>query len=196
MGVPEATTFLSREDTSQMRLLHDLAKIHATFDDPNLVSRAGLVPVMALACRAGGPGGAGGGACADLPAVRDPGTVHAGVVPALVHVGSARRRQRRPWAEVVRGQKGKLCSARHRELTEGGVKAGSRLRGPLLLLREPPEAALPRVEEAWSHSVRSPPSRAFHQGRRGTVALRSSPSATATRCRAPMPWSSRCGLPR
>ena len=36
-----------------MRLLHDLAKIHATFDDPNLVSRAGLVPVMALAERAG-----------------------------------------------------------------------------------------------------------------------------------------------
>ena len=35
-----------------MRLLHGLAKIHATFDDPNLVSRAGLVPVMALAQRA------------------------------------------------------------------------------------------------------------------------------------------------
>ena len=43
----------SREDTSQVRLLHDLAKIHVTFDDPNLVSRAGLVPVMALAQRAG-----------------------------------------------------------------------------------------------------------------------------------------------
>ena len=36
-----------------MRLLHELAKIHASFDDPNLVSRAGLVPVMALAQRAG-----------------------------------------------------------------------------------------------------------------------------------------------
>ena len=36
-----------------MRLLHGQAKIHATFDDPNLVSRAGLVPVMALAQRAG-----------------------------------------------------------------------------------------------------------------------------------------------
>ena len=35
-----------------MRLLHGLAKIHAAFDDPNLVSRAGLVPVMALAQRA------------------------------------------------------------------------------------------------------------------------------------------------
>jgi hypothetical protein len=34
-------------------LLHDLAKTHASFDDPHLVSRAGLVPVMALAERAG-----------------------------------------------------------------------------------------------------------------------------------------------
>src|SRR6266480_7941046 len=41
------------EDTSQVRLLHDLAKINATFDDPRLVSRAGLVPVMALAQRGG-----------------------------------------------------------------------------------------------------------------------------------------------
>jgi Transposase DDE domain group 1 len=36
-----------------VRLLHGLAKIHATFDDPHLVSHAGLVPVMALAQRAG-----------------------------------------------------------------------------------------------------------------------------------------------
>jgi hypothetical protein len=36
-----------------VRLLHELAKINATFDDPNLVSRAGLIPVMALAQRAG-----------------------------------------------------------------------------------------------------------------------------------------------
>lgn len=36
-----------------MRLSHDLPKISASFDDPNLVSRAGLVPVMALAERAG-----------------------------------------------------------------------------------------------------------------------------------------------
>ena len=28
--------------------MHGLAKIHATFDDPNLVSRAALVPVIAL----------------------------------------------------------------------------------------------------------------------------------------------------
>ena len=36
-----------------MQLLHSLAKMHASFDDPNLVSHAGLVPVMALAERAG-----------------------------------------------------------------------------------------------------------------------------------------------
>jgi hypothetical protein len=42
-----------------VRLLHGLAKACARFDDPNLVSRAGLVPVMALAQRAG---------LADLPA--------------------------------------------------------------------------------------------------------------------------------
>jgi hypothetical protein len=36
-----------------VRLLHSLAKTHVSFDDPNLVSHAGLVPVMALAQRAG-----------------------------------------------------------------------------------------------------------------------------------------------
>ena len=36
-----------------MRLSHDPLKNSARFDDPNLVSRAGLVPVMALAERAG-----------------------------------------------------------------------------------------------------------------------------------------------
>jgi hypothetical protein len=34
-------------------LSHDPLKTHASFDDPDLVSRAGLVPVMALAGRAG-----------------------------------------------------------------------------------------------------------------------------------------------
>jgi Transposase DDE domain group 1 len=38
-----------------VRLLHSLAKTHAMFDDPNLVSHAGLVPVMALTHRAGLP---------------------------------------------------------------------------------------------------------------------------------------------
>jgi hypothetical protein len=36
-----------------VRLFHSLARTHASFDDPNLVSYSGLVPVMALAQRAG-----------------------------------------------------------------------------------------------------------------------------------------------
>jgi hypothetical protein len=36
-----------------VRLLHSLARTQASFDDPDLVSHAGLVPVMALAQRAG-----------------------------------------------------------------------------------------------------------------------------------------------
>ena len=63
-----------------MRLLHSLAKIHATFDDPNLVSRAGLVPVMALAQRAGLGALAGEhvrpvGLCGANPAVKVAGMV-------------------------------------------------------------------------------------------------------------------------
>ena len=42
-----------------MRLLHDLARTHASFDDPNLVSHAGLVPLLALAQRCGLAGLAG-----------------------------------------------------------------------------------------------------------------------------------------
>jgi hypothetical protein len=34
-----------------VRLLHGLAKTRASFDNPNLLSHAGLVPVMALAAR-------------------------------------------------------------------------------------------------------------------------------------------------
>jgi hypothetical protein len=44
---------LAGEDPCQVRLSHDRGKTHASFDDPNLVSRAGLVPVLALAERAG-----------------------------------------------------------------------------------------------------------------------------------------------
>ena len=63
-----------------MRLLHSLAKIQATFDDPNLVSRAGLVPVMALAQRAGLAALAGehvrpAGRCGVNPQVKVPGIV-------------------------------------------------------------------------------------------------------------------------
>ena len=53
MGVTEASMNHGREDTSQVQLSHDPLKTHASFDDPNLVSRAGLVPVMALAERCG-----------------------------------------------------------------------------------------------------------------------------------------------
>src|ERR1700684_801466 len=44
-----------REDTSQVRLSHTPARTSAVFDDPNLVSHGGVVPVMALAERAGLP---------------------------------------------------------------------------------------------------------------------------------------------
>jgi hypothetical protein len=36
-----------------VQLLHSPAKTHASFDDPHLVSHAGVAPVMALADRAG-----------------------------------------------------------------------------------------------------------------------------------------------
>src|SRR5919112_4723196 len=42
-----------REGTSQVRLRHDAPVACAAFDDPNLVSCAGLVPVMRLAEEAG-----------------------------------------------------------------------------------------------------------------------------------------------
>jgi len=42
-----------REGTSQVRLRHDAPVVRATFDDPNLVSCAGLIPVMRLARDAG-----------------------------------------------------------------------------------------------------------------------------------------------
>jgi hypothetical protein len=58
-------------------LLHSLAKTHPSFDDPNLVSHAGLVPVMALAQRAGLGDLAAqhvrpGGACGASAAVKVP----------------------------------------------------------------------------------------------------------------------------
>lgn len=63
-----------------MRLLHGGGKVHATFDDPDLVSRAGLVPVMALARRAGLAGLAGGHVriarqCGVNPQLKVPGIV-------------------------------------------------------------------------------------------------------------------------
>src|ERR1700752_3822223 len=53
MGVTEAPCRPVQKGTLQMRLSHDPLRISASFDDPDLVSRAGLAPVMALAERAG-----------------------------------------------------------------------------------------------------------------------------------------------
>src|SRR5688572_27908947 len=43
----------SARDISEVKLSHTLVATSAVFDDPNLVSSAGLVPVLALADRAG-----------------------------------------------------------------------------------------------------------------------------------------------
>jgi hypothetical protein len=48
-----------------------------------------------------------------------------------------------PAGDVVRDTAALTDRPLRRELTEGGAKAGSRLRGPLLLRWQPPEAALP-----------------------------------------------------
>ena len=53
MGVSDASVAEFERTPRQVRLLHSLARTRASFDDPNLVSHAGLVPVMALAERAG-----------------------------------------------------------------------------------------------------------------------------------------------
>jgi hypothetical protein len=87
-----------------VRLLHSLAKTRASFDDPNLVSQAGLVPVMALAERAGladlvaehvRPGGECGvnphlkvaclvaGMAAGADSIDDMGLLRHGAMPAL-----------------------------------------------------------------------------------------------------------------
>jgi hypothetical protein len=42
-----------RDPSGKADPLHNPARTHASFDDPNLVSYAGLVPVKALAQRAG-----------------------------------------------------------------------------------------------------------------------------------------------
>jgi len=87
-----------------VQLLHSLARTHASFDDPNLVSHAGLVPVMALAQRAGlgglvaehvRPGGECGvnarvkvaclvaGMAAGADSIDDMGLLRHGAMPAL-----------------------------------------------------------------------------------------------------------------
>src|ERR687897_3938846 len=42
-----------REGISEVRLLHADSRVDASFDEPNLVSAAGLLPVMRLAAAAG-----------------------------------------------------------------------------------------------------------------------------------------------
>jgi hypothetical protein len=67
-----------------MRLLHDLAKTHVAFEDRNLVSRAGLVPVMGLAARCGLAG-----LVARHVRIARPGGVNAGVKVGCVVAGMA-----------------------------------------------------------------------------------------------------------
>jgi hypothetical protein len=179
-----------------VRLLHDLAKIHVTFDDPNLVSRAGLVPVMALAQRAGltdlagehvriarrcgaNPPGEGalrgcgddrrGGqhrrsgpaaARGDAVAVwRGPGAVHAGVVPALVHLGQ--RAAAGEGEPAVAGGAGPACPAAagqgcgglrgHRRHAKAGLRAPEAGRGVRAHQDRGEEPAGARAERAGRH---------------------------------------------
>src|ERR671931_2725082 len=53
MGVLQASIYPVREDSSQVRLSHAAAKVHAVFDDEHVVAYGGLVPVMRLAERCG-----------------------------------------------------------------------------------------------------------------------------------------------
>src|SRR6188472_187686 len=53
LGLATVPNTQPRKGTSGMRLSHTLARTSVAFDDPNLVSAAGLVPVLALADRAG-----------------------------------------------------------------------------------------------------------------------------------------------
>jgi hypothetical protein len=195
-----------------VRLLADQAKIHATFDDPDLVSRAGLVPVMALACRAGlaalveehvqfsRP-------CGVNVQVKVPGIV-AGMTGGadsiddldLLRHGASQRcsagsghrprwgrscarspgeREKAPEKTLdgscaeAEGQAARRTTQRaHQGRWEGRVQTP---RPASLTVATSLGGAAQGVEEAWSHSVRSPPSRAFHQGRRGTVILTAPP---------------------
>jgi hypothetical protein len=55
MGLAEGSDRLVTKGIREMQLCHDLAVVRPVFDDPNLVSCAGLAPVVALAARAGLP---------------------------------------------------------------------------------------------------------------------------------------------
>lgn len=53
IGTCDGSKTSTRKGISGMRLSHTLGRTSVAFDDPNLVSAAGLVPVLALADRAG-----------------------------------------------------------------------------------------------------------------------------------------------
>src|SRR3954469_21026619 len=53
LGLATVPNTSTRKGTSGMRLSHTLGRTSAAFDDPNLVSAGGLVPVLALAESAG-----------------------------------------------------------------------------------------------------------------------------------------------
>jgi hypothetical protein len=53
IGVLQATIRPNARDISEVKLSHPLGATSAVFDDPNLVSSAGLVPSLALAESAG-----------------------------------------------------------------------------------------------------------------------------------------------
>ncbi len=74
-----------------MQLSHTVSAMSVGFDDPNLVSSAGLVPVLGLARRCG-LHDAAAESLRDGPVVqRDPGSLDAG------HVSSSTRWRRRCW---------------------------------------------------------------------------------------------------
>jgi hypothetical protein len=53
LGLATVPTSSTRKGISEVKLSHTRSAVSAVFDDPNLVSAAGLVPVLALAETAG-----------------------------------------------------------------------------------------------------------------------------------------------
>ena len=53
LGLATVQNAITRKGIFEVRLFHTPGQISTVFDDPNLVSSAGLVPVMRLAERAG-----------------------------------------------------------------------------------------------------------------------------------------------
>ena len=171
MEVPEATTFPSREDTSQVRLLHDLAKIHATLDDPDSVSRAGLAPVMAL------PAGRAR-RCTQLSMCRSPGRTRSmptlgsflrsftwgnvlqlGKVHRLVLAGLARLAPLLPGRQTlafIDSQQKRVYGRKK----QGAALGHTKIQGKSLLVRGLNARWPPRSARRWAHRPSRPPGRA------------------------------------